>query len=464
MVRTKTAAKSQKQQRRNLLGSFFSDIIPYMIEQEFIKKLEKKSIPLKNTEDLGPLLNSIGEASIVMLGEASHGTREYYLWRSHITKRLIEEKGFRFIAVEGDWPDCYEINRYIKGYTNEKDPSAKLIECFHRWPSWMWANEEVAELLKWLRDYNQNLHDPDKIGFYGLDVYSLWQSLETTIKYLKKNDKKLMESALDAYECFEPYLPDAQNYARAAAFNNESCEKEVVNLLADIRTKTNAYEKDPEGYFNAEQNALIVKNAEHYYRTMIQGSSASWNIRDKHMAETLERLLRLHGKNAKAIIWAHNTHIGDARATSMARAGVLNLGQLARERYPRKEVFLIGFSSYEGTVIAADEWGGPMKKKPVPEARRGSIEDYLHSINHSPDKLLIFRDEDNEDEDLITVRGHRAIGVVYHPQDEYHNYVSTVLPERYDAFIHIDSSSALHPLRIGHYENEEMPETYPSGF
>ena len=292
-----------------------------------------RSRPLEGAEDLDPLLERIGDARCVLLGEASHGTSEYYAWRARISERLIREKDFSFIAVEGDWPDCYEVNRYVKGYPDSGRDAREVLRTFERWPTWMWANEEVASLAEMLRGHNEGLSEERKIGFYGLDVYSLRESIDEVVSYLERVAPDAVPAAWRAYRCFEPYGEDAREYARATAFVPTSCEEEVVSLLSELRGRADRYEDDPEARFAAEQNALVVKNAEAYYRTMVRGGAASWNVRDRHMAETLERLMQQHGPEARGIVWEHNTHIGDARYTDMARSGMVNVGQLARENH-----------------------------------------------------------------------------------------------------------------------------------
>jgi erythromycin esterase-like protein len=419
--------------------------------------------PLRSPEDLDPLLDRIGEARYVLLGEASHGTAEYYDWRTHLTKRLIREKGFSFMAVEGDWPACYRVNRYVKGLADSGESAREVLHAFERWPTWMWANEEIVILTEWLRRHNDKLPGGEKVGFYGLDVYSLWESLYTILGYLKRVDSSALPAAWRALRCFEPYGEDVQEYARATRLIPTSCEDEVIALLDELRHKAPAHRPDGrEGYFQAEQNALVLKNAESYYRAMVRGGPDSWNIRDRHMTETLERLMAHHGPHAKAVVWEHNTHIGDARFTDMAEDDMVNVGQLVREGHDPDDVVLVGFGSHRGSVIAGEEWDAPMEKMPVPPARPGSWEDVLHQAG-SEDKLLLFT-EGNGEGPLAEPRGHRAIGVVYHPPYEHlGNYVPTVLPRRYDAFLYFEESEALHPLHIAADLTREEPETFPSG-
>jgi erythromycin esterase len=429
-------------------------------------------------KDLNALLEYIGDSRYVLLGEASHGTSEFYMWRAEITKRLVSEKGFSFIAVEGDWPDCYRVNRYAKGMENSGSSAYEVLHAFSRWPTWMWANKEIVDLIEWLKSHNNKVIEKEdkKVGFYGLDVYSLWESLDAVIQYLKKNYPDAMKSAIEAYKCFEPYGRDVEDYARATAFIPESCEDEVAEMLMEIRHKAGREDDDGrfkadgrEAHFNAEQNAVVAKNAELYYRTMMKGGAASWNVRDHHMMNTLERLMKFHGSDAKSIVWAHNTHIGDARATDMARAKMVNLGQLAREQAGRESVVLVGFGTYEGSVIASKAWGEPMERMQVPSAIDGSWDSFLHSLDDNdsagPNKLVTFNDIDKmKASSLFESKGQRAIGVVYNPSyEKYGNYVETILPIRYDAFIFIDETHALNPLHMPVSPDEELPETFPTG-
>jgi erythromycin esterase-like protein len=428
---------------------------------ELTQQVAQIALPFDRERHLEPLLERIGDARFVLLGEASHGTSEYYQWRAKISQRLIQDKGFSFIAVEGDWPDCYRVNRYIKGFHDSETDAREILEAFVRWPTWMWANEEVVNLAEWLRRHDKGLPEHKKVGFFGLDVYSLWDSLYAILGYLRKSDPSLLPAARRALNCFQPYGEDVQQYARATALVPASCEDEVIDLLWALRAKERQYLDGREEFFTAEQNALVVKNAEAYYRSMVRGGPESWNLRDRHMTETLERLMRHHGPSAKAIVWEHNTHIGDARYTDMADKGMVNVGQLVRERHAREGVFLVGFGSHHGSVIAAKDWEAPMEKMRVPPAREGSWEDMLHRIG-SANKLLLL-DETRKLDEFNVERGHRAIGVVYHPEyEQLGNYVPTVLPRRYDAFCYLDETRALHPLHA-HPALEKIPETYPWG-
>jgi len=431
---------------------------------QMLAVLHEQALPLRSSADLDPVMERIGDARCVLLGEASHGTHEFYVWRTELSKRLIEEKGFSFIAVEGDWPDCYRFNRYVKKYSIGGGSGLEGLETFARWPTWMWANEEIAELGEWLRPFNQKRHEVHKVGFYGLDVYSLWDSLHQVMTYLERAAPEALPAARRALRCFEPYGEDVQRYAMATMFVPETCQNEVINLLTKVRQAAQDYRADGrDGHFVAEQNALVVKNAETYYRTMIRSNVESWNVRDHHMAQTLDRLLEQHGSGARAIVWEHNTHVGDARFTDMHDMGEINVGQLARERYGEDQVVLVGCPTHRGTVIAGREWGAPMQEMRVPVAVSESWEDLLHRALNG-DGLLIFNRFSLTPEFLAS-RGHRAIGVVYHPEYEaFGNYVPTILPRRYDALMFLDASRALDPLPVGKLAKEqEVPETFPTG-
>ncbi|MDD2675737.1 MAG: erythromycin esterase family protein [Flavobacterium sp.] len=428
-----------------------------------ISLLKRTSLPLENPTDLDPLMNYIGDAKYVLLGEASHGTHEYYTWRAKISQRLIQEKGFCFIAVEGDWPDCYRLNRFAKGYLDSGKDILNVLTEFKRWPTWMWANWEIAAFIDWLKIYNESFPVDERIGFYGLDVYSFKESMNSIIQYLEKNDPKALAITKTAMKCFEPYGKDeGQSYARASSFIPELCEKEIIHMLTEILRNVPNYNHDLENVLSIEQNAFVTRNAEKYYRAMIRRGSTSWNIRDQHMVSTIDRLMKFHGKDAKIIIWEHNTHIGDARATEMISEGMVNVGQLLREQYATDDVVAVGFGSYKGSVIAGREWGDSMRKIKVPEAVDGSWEHAFHLASKGQNRLLLMNKVKDE-KCLSSLIGHRAIGVVYNPEHErFGNYVPTILPKRYDAFIFIDETNALHPINI-EVNGNQIPETYPFG-
>jgi erythromycin esterase len=431
------------------------------------ESLDFKQLIFDNSTELLPegideLVEQIADAKYVLLGEASHGTHEYYTWRAEISKRLITQKGFSFIAVEGDWPDCYRLNRYVKNYGDSGETAYDVLNAFNRWPTWMWANWEIVSFANWLRKHNEALPDAKKVGFYGLDVYSLWESLAAVIDYLEKEDPSARQTALEALKCFEPYSDgEGQSYARATMMVPSLCEDEVVELLAQIRKNAPTYDSDPESVMNVEWNAQVIVNAERYYRAMVQSGPESWNIRDYHMADTLERLMKFHGPKAKAIIWEHNTHIGDARATDMADEGMVNVGQLVNEKHEQDGVYAIGFGSYKGRVTAGREWGDEIRNIQVPEAVPGSWEYLLHDI--SPVDRVVFMNREMKEKIGKKKFGHRAIGVVYRPQYErYGNYVPSLMSSRYNAFIYLDKTTALYPLHI-HPDGHRVPETFPFG-
>lgn len=421
---------------------------------------EMSHYSLQRAADLDPLLERVGNASYVLLGEASHGTHEYYTWRAEISRRLILEKGFSLIAVEGDWPECFEINRWLKGYPGTPEAIEDVLMLYERWPTWMWANWEVAALAQWLRKHNSTLPLEKKVGFYGLDVYSLWDSMKIIVDYLEKADPAAAAYARKAINCFEPY-GEEDAYAFSMTSMKKGCREEVMRLLLEVRQNAALYDHAPEAGLNAEINALVAANAEKYYRAMSSFGANAWNVRDRHMVETLHTLMRYHGREAKVIVWEHNTHIGDARATDMALDGDINVGQLVREQHQPEAVVLVGFGSYEGTVIAGKGWEAPMEEMPVPPAIPGSVEEILHAA--SPEnKLLVFDAQPSLQQYFQDWLGHRAIGVVYHPARDKGNYVPTKLSSRYDAFLYLDKTKALHPLHL-EPERHRMPETYPFG-
>ena len=438
-----------------------------------INAIRETAHPLTGaTTDYDPLMNLIGDARFVLLGEASHGTHEFYRARAEITKRLITEKGFVAVAVEADWPDAYRVNRYVRGLND--DPTARdALAGFKRFPIWMWRNTDVLDFIEWLRAHNTGLPpDARKTGFYGLDLYSLHASIEAVISYLEKVDPEAAKRARYRYSCFEHFGEDTQAYGYAAGFNlSKSCEDEVVAQLIELQQHTSDYAKRDgrvaeDEFFYAEQNARLAKDAEEYYRTMFRGRVSSWNLRDRHMTETLEALvahLDREGGGTKVVVWAHNSHVGDARATSMGSEGELNIGQLVRERHGRETV-LVGFSTYTGTVTAAPDWGAPLERKRVRPALPGSYEALFHQVGLS-NFLLPSPNDSQAANALRGPRLERAIGVIYLPRTErVSHYFHARLPEQFDAVLHFDETRAVEPLdRTTQWEvgETEIPETYP---
>jgi erythromycin esterase-like protein len=421
--------------------------------------------------DLDPLIELVGDARCVLLGEATHGTHEFYRLRAQLTKRLISEKGFCAVAAEADWPDAHRVNRFVRGLGTDAD-AVDALEDFQRFPAWMWRNADVLDFLGWLRTHNDALEAPRKVGFYGLDLYSLHASIAAILRYLDRVDPAAAGRARDRYACFEHFAEDAQAYGYAASLGlKPDCEREVVSQLLDMqRERASILRADgfalEDEQFEAEQNARVVVNAEGYYRSMFKGRVSSWNLRDTHMAETLDALLTHLGRRfeqPKIVVWAHNSHVGDARATEMGEAGELNIGQLARERHPGKTI-LIGFSTYTGTVTAASEWGGPAERKVVRPGLRGSYEELFHRTGVA-NFLLTLRDLGEVTGALRERRLQRAIGVIYLPDTERaSHYFESSLPSQFDAIFHLDRTRALEPLeRTAGPKRGEAPETFPSG-
>jgi erythromycin esterase-like protein len=424
-------------------------------------RLDIPTHPLSNEQDLDVLMREIGDARVVLLGEASHGTAEYYNWRAAISRRLIKEKGFDFIAVEGEWADSYRVNQFVKGEKKDSAATVALLGQYNRWPTWMWGNYEVASLVTWLNGYNQAQSAEAKAGFFGLDVYCLWESMTELMPLLPRSESAVVSAAQKVHRCFQPYSADAQQYAEAVVGAGADCQGETLRLWNAVRKLENV-PGGAEARFVLEQNALVALNGERYYRSMVdmQGES-SWNIRDRHMAQTLKRLLDFHGRDSKAIVWEHNTHVGDARYTDMARSGEVNVGQLVRKEYGEENVFIVGFGSHQGSVIASRAWGAPYQKMEVPVAVPGSWE-YLLGEMGPDDKMILSKDIRGQ-KALKRPIGHRAIGVVYDPRSEHlGNYVPSVIPNRYDAFLYLHRTQALHPIPVSRTPNEP-PDLYPSG-
>jgi erythromycin esterase-like protein len=421
-----------------------------------------------SVHDYDALLDLVGDARFVLLGESTHGTHEFYAERARITRRLIEEKGFHAVAVEADWPDAYRVNRHVRGRGADQDANAALSG-FQRFPNWMWRNTDVAGFVDWLRGHNASAPGR-QVGFYGLDLYSMFTSIGEVLGYLDKVDPAAAAQARARYACFDHYYEDSQHYGYTANLDiSASCAQGVIEQLNQMQKRAFDYMQQDgteDAFFYAQQNARLVKNAEEYYRTMFRGRISSWNIRDSHMAETLAALAEYLGKDgepARIVVWEHNSHIGDARATEIGEQGEWNVGQLAREAYDG-QTRLIGFSTYDGFVTAASEWDGDAEHKAVNPGMQGSYEQLLHEVG-IPAFMLGLRDEGAVREILLQRRLERAIGVLYLPRTERQShYFSARMARQFDAVIHIDRTTAVTPLDAGGgWHSEEPPETYPTG-
>jgi erythromycin esterase-like protein len=404
----------------------------------------------------------------VLIGEATHGTDEFYRIRANLTRALIRSKQFNVVAVEADWPDAYRVNRWVT-QASDAAGAAVALDDFVRFPRWMWRNTVVVDFIEWLRNYNSRRMATDRVGFYGLDLYSLHSSIDAVLKYLGKVDPEAAARARRRYSCFEEFGTDAaQSYGYAATLGlSRSCEDDVVAQLMEMRKAAADYASRDgrvaeDEYFYAEQNARLVLNAERYYRTMFGGHAESWNLRDTHMMETLDSLLAwttTHSGYARAVVWAHNSHLGDARATQMGEWGEVNLGQLARERHS-DNVFLLGFTTHSGTVTAAREWDEPAERRRVRPSIPGSHEHLFHQTGFEQFMLATAESRDA----LVAPRLERAIGVVYKPETERaSHYFRARIADQFDALIHVDTTSALMPLERWSRENSDLPETYPTG-
>jgi erythromycin esterase-like protein len=446
-----------------------------------LEALRAAAIPLAGRPaDLDPLLERIGGARFVLVGESTHGTHEFYRERALLTRRLVEERGFRAVAIEGDWPDAYRVNRYVRGLGADADARAALSD-FRRFPAWMWRNADVLEFVAWLRGHNERARPSARCGFYGLDLYSLHASMEAVLRYLDDVDPDGARRARARYACFERFGDDAQAYGYAASLGIEpTCEDAVVTQLVEMRARGAAYVAadgrfDPDDHFHAAQNARLVRDAERYYRTMFRGRERSWNLRDEHMADTLGALARhLDGTGpapARVVVWAHNSHVGDARATEMSARGEWNVGQLARERFGA-EAFLVGQTTHHGTVTAARDWDGPAERRRVRAGLLGSYESLFHETGIP--RFLLFpraagsgsrRGDAPGDRVAPEPLLERMIGVVYRPETERQShYFESHLSGQFDALLHFDETRAVEPLeRSATWEHGEPPDTYPTG-
>jgi erythromycin esterase-like protein len=423
--------------------------------------------------DFDPLLRRAAGATTVLLGEASHGTHEFYRVRAEITKRLIRQCGFTAVAVEADWPDAWRVNRFVQGKAGDQDAEEALAG-FRRFPQWMWRNADVLDFVGWLRAHNETRAGPENgVGFYGLDLYSLHASMGAVVEYLRIVDPAAAERAARRYACFDHFGSDPQEYGYAATLGlSPTCEREVLTQLVELRAAAAEYAlRDgrvaADDLFFAERNAQVVATAERYYREMFRSHAGSWNLRDRHMAETLDALIRFlesRDRAPRVVVWAHNSHQGDARATEQSERGEVTLGQLARERYG-DQALLVGFTTWSGSVTAASDWDGPVERKRVRPALAGSYEALFHGLD-GINFYLDLRGRNDAVEALQSPRLERAIGVIYRPATErLSHYFHARLPAQFDALLHYDVTRAVEPLeRTPAWERgaAELPETFPS--
>ena len=424
--------------------------------------------PLADVEDVWALVDFIGDAELALIGEASHGTHEFYAHRANITKHLILESGFRAVVVEADWPDAHRVNRYVRHASDDRS-AADALGDFKRFPTWMWRNADVVDFIEWLRGHNDGLPAEQQAGFYGMDLYALHASMRAVIAYLEQHQPKAAADARARYACFDRYGEDPQAYAYVETFGLESCEDAVVQVLMDMQRRSGETASRGAGvideHFVAAENARLVRNAEEYYRTMFRGGTQSWNLRDRHMAGTIESLcayLSRFGRPANLVVWAHNSHLGDARATQMGQRGELNVGQLVRERFPGKAK-LIGYTTSQGTVTAASDWDEPVELKRVRPALPGSCENFFHEA--ATPRFFLPLTEEPVRHLLMTPMLERAIGVIYRPDTERQShYFHAILPAQFDAVIHFDHTMAVCPLEVtARWRTSDVAETYPSG-
>lgn len=451
-----------------------------MTDPAMLAALRQHAQPLRSDDDLDAVIDHIGDAALVLMGEATHGTREFYRLRADLSKRLIAERGFDAIAVEADWPDALQVSRFVQLCGGDQTTD-QALSGFQRFPQWMWRNDEVVDLLYWLRLHNQHALDAGRrIGFYGIDLYSLHKSMQAVVHYLDRADPEAAKRARERYSCFDHVAMDPQRYGYLTSFGlRPDCEAEAVRQLAELSAQAQQHLQRPgasvpDELFYAQQNARVAQNAESYYRAMFGSRNDAWNIRDTHMADTLDAL-RAHigqrkGAPAKLLVWAHNSHLGDARATEMGRDGQINLGQLMRERHGMDQTYLLGFSTYDGTVTAASDWETPAQLKRVRPALPDSVEALLHAVSAGapaePGRFLLpMRGCAAVQHALPPSLLERAIGVVYRPETErVSHYFDVELARQFDALIHVDNSSAVKPLEpSAHWGMEDLPETYPSG-
>jgi erythromycin esterase-like protein len=443
-----------------------------------LASLGRAARPIEGRDgDYDELLAEISDRRVVLIGEATHGSHDFYLERARITQRLIEDHGFTVVAVEADWPDAYRVNRYVMGLSNDRSAADALAD-FRRFPTWMWRNTEVVQFVDWMRERNDKISDPLRMArFHGLDLYSLRTSIEAVVAYLDTIDPDEAQRARARYSCFDHVGTEGQAYGFALAHERAiPCEDEVVAQLISLRRQAAEYARRDgwlaeDELFCAEQNAVVVRDAEEYYQQMYRADVSSWNLRDRHMAATLDALLDhfdRRGGRTKVVVWEHNSHIGDARATAMSTRGELNVGQLARQRYGEHAVALIGMTTFDGEVTAASDWGQPARRRTVRPGRPDSYEHLLHEVvdeRLAPARFWMPMSDPDAAAVLAEPRLERAIGVIYRPQTERaSHYFPARLDRQFDVVVHIDRTAALHPLDdVAAWDPLEPPETYPTG-
>ena len=414
-----------------------------------------------DSANLDGLLERIGDSRLVLLGEATHGTAEFYDMRSRITRELIEKKGFNIIAVEADWPDATSINHFVRGASHNPfqsvvHRSVSKNKPFSGFPAWMWANQSVLAFVNWLKNYNQSVSSVEQaVGFYGLDIYNMYGSIEAVLDYLQGVDPKAAEAARWSYGCLRPWVDDPSSYSHFMKSGRyRGCGREVSTVLNALRNNHTFYsqadsETDRQGYFYAVQNARLVRNGERYFRSLYQANNNPWNRRDQNMIDTLMAILNYHGRSSKAVVWAHNSHVGDARATEMNAHGQFNLGQKVRETFA-DGAYLIGFGTDHGTVAAASEWGAPMKVMQVTPSQKDSVERLFHDVKTDNFMLPLRKPvQDITRKKLLAERLQRAIGTTYDPENElikHYSYAS--IPRQFDEYIWFDETHAVKPLNI----------------
>lgn len=415
----------------------------------FAQNFKEKAHPLESASSLDAFISAAASKKLVMLGESNHGTHEFYTWRDVISRRLISEHHFNFIVVEGDFASLYELNRYVKHLPGAARSARQVLAKLDRWPTWMWSNKEVEALAEWLHDYNKEREPEQRVGFYGLDVYDEWRSQKAVLDALKKHNRMLYKQARKEYNCFSPYKKHSWNYARAAVKDvSKSCAsatEKVVQLVEQNRTlleKVSDYD-----YFYLLQNAQVAQHAERFYRLALASQDeSSWNARVEHMHNTVNRLLALYGENSQGIVWAHNSHVGDASYTTMIQTNNQNIGRLARKQLGRGEVFLAGFTTYAGKVQAASSWNAEMQALQIPNATGESLEGRLHATGLDA-FYVVFDEQDRDSDEMLAPLGNRAIGVVYNPAKDAAQYEPSIVPLRYDALVFFAETTALESLR-----------------